>query len=349
MSPAKTYKPAEWEKIVATVTAIFIVGLISFLVIRDKPFSDPNFAVFVRILLSLACAVLGAVIPGFLHVSITGNGLLIRAGGALALFVITFFFSPSVAPLQTHNQPDPRTDLLQSRIEMLEATVKFLASKSSSPTTSPSAAKEIKEVKESLETIIKKAKQNPDSLLDAPLDIAVIVAHGPTNGGAIGTSNGKTYSEFTLNSELAPLIVQRLASKGLKSAVFFRREDRDIRSAVVAAAARTPALILELHANASNGVARGSEALIRPDDPSVASAAEAVLDSIQRTVGIPKRFVRAVTSQDRGGAALYATTGKAILLETFFIDNAADLEIALTKKEDLSTAIADAIATNFKP
>lgn len=91
-----THSVAQWEKVVAAVVAVFIVGLVSFLVIRDKPFSDPNLAVFVRILLSLSCAVLGAVIPGFLQVDIKGRGLLIRAGGALALFLVTFFFSPQI-------------------------------------------------------------------------------------------------------------------------------------------------------------------------------------------------------------------------------------------------------------
>lgn len=90
------YTPTQWEKITAVAVAFFIVGLISFLVIRDRPFSDLNFAIFVRILLSLSCAILGAVVPGFLQVDLQKKGLAIRAGGALALFVLTFFFTPSV-------------------------------------------------------------------------------------------------------------------------------------------------------------------------------------------------------------------------------------------------------------
>ncbi|WP_417914142.1 hypothetical protein [Candidatus Electronema sp. JM] len=111
MNSQLPYQPAQWEKIVATIVALFIVGLISFLVIRDKPFSDSNFPIFIRILLSLACAVLGAVIPGFLNIDLQAKGLLIRAGGALALFVITYFFTPqTISPSVEEKFPKTRQD-----------------------------------------------------------------------------------------------------------------------------------------------------------------------------------------------------------------------------------------------
>jgi hypothetical protein len=65
-------------------------------VLRNTPFADPNLVVVLRIILSFAAAALGASIPGFLHVSVSGKGIWIRAGGALALFVLTLFFSPNV-------------------------------------------------------------------------------------------------------------------------------------------------------------------------------------------------------------------------------------------------------------
>lgn len=92
------YHPEKWEKILAYSVAVFIVLLTSYVIIRDKPFENPNNALFLRILLSLAVAVIGAVIPGFLNVGFDKKGWGIRAGGALALFVITFFGSPKVLP-----------------------------------------------------------------------------------------------------------------------------------------------------------------------------------------------------------------------------------------------------------
>jgi hypothetical protein len=46
----------------------------------------------------LAVSVIGATIPGFLSVGLSTRGLFVRAGGALALFVLTYFFSPQVVP-----------------------------------------------------------------------------------------------------------------------------------------------------------------------------------------------------------------------------------------------------------
>jgi hypothetical protein len=89
------YKPKSWERILALVAAISWIGLVGFLVIRNEPL-DPNLTVFVRIILSVMAGILGAVIPGFLSIDLKGAGFAIRAGGALALFVISYFFTPTV-------------------------------------------------------------------------------------------------------------------------------------------------------------------------------------------------------------------------------------------------------------
>jgi len=90
------YRPALWEKITVVVAACLVLLLIVWLAIRNAPFKDPNLVVMLRIVLSLAIAALAAAVPGFLGVGIKANGLAIRAGGALALFVISFFFTPQV-------------------------------------------------------------------------------------------------------------------------------------------------------------------------------------------------------------------------------------------------------------
>jgi len=97
MSPSK-YKPATWERITIIVVGISLIGLIAFLVVRNEPFADPNLVVAARGLLSLAISILGATIPGFLNVGWKGMGLAVRAGGALALFVLTFMYTPKILP-----------------------------------------------------------------------------------------------------------------------------------------------------------------------------------------------------------------------------------------------------------
>ncbi len=92
------YEPREWERMVTYATGATFLAVVGFLVIRNKPFADPNLVVLVRTVLSLIIAVFGATIPGMLRVDLTAKGVLIRAGGALALFVITFMLTPAVLP-----------------------------------------------------------------------------------------------------------------------------------------------------------------------------------------------------------------------------------------------------------
>lgn len=90
------YTASKAERIVALVVAVAIVVFAMYLIARTEPFPDRDRAAAFRTLLSFAMAILGAVIPGFLHVAWSGGGFVIRAGGALALFVITYFAAPYV-------------------------------------------------------------------------------------------------------------------------------------------------------------------------------------------------------------------------------------------------------------
>lgn len=101
-----TYQPALWEKLLAYVAAFVALALVAFVVIRNEPFASPNIVVLLRTILSLSVAVLGATIPGFLNITWERGGLLIRAGGALALFLLTFLFTPHVLPMDIEERLD---------------------------------------------------------------------------------------------------------------------------------------------------------------------------------------------------------------------------------------------------
>jgi hypothetical protein len=105
------YTPSWFEKLVAYFAAATVVGGSLYLIIRNEPFADQNLVVLARTILSFSMAVLGATIPGFLKLSWKGGGLLVRAGGALALFVLTFTYTPNVLPLGKQNGEVPYTDL----------------------------------------------------------------------------------------------------------------------------------------------------------------------------------------------------------------------------------------------
>jgi hypothetical protein len=86
----------QFERIAATCAALGIIGLVAFLLIRNVPIADPRLFLALRVILSLGAAVLGATVPGFLEVGWTGGGLAVRSGGALALFVLTFLYTPDL-------------------------------------------------------------------------------------------------------------------------------------------------------------------------------------------------------------------------------------------------------------
>ncbi|WP_376960747.1 hypothetical protein ABNQ39_22570 [Azospirillum sp. A26] len=80
------------------------------LLIRNEPIADPKLFFALRVIVSVAAAVLGAAIPGFLQVRWSRGGLAVRAGGALALFVLTFVYTPD---LVTGHDAGP-TNVIQS-------------------------------------------------------------------------------------------------------------------------------------------------------------------------------------------------------------------------------------------
>lgn len=104
--PSRNERGSEYriERMAATLSALAIVGMILWLLIRNEPITDPRLFFALRVVVSVAAAVLGAAIPGFLQVRWSQGGLAVRAGGALALFVLTFVYTPD---LLTGQDPAP--------------------------------------------------------------------------------------------------------------------------------------------------------------------------------------------------------------------------------------------------
>lgn len=84
-----------WEKIAAFVFGvIFVTALLSIAIVFPEP-TPFQYQVF-RIILALACAGVAAVIPGLLDLRTDSlMGLVIRAGGALAVFVLVYLVNPA--------------------------------------------------------------------------------------------------------------------------------------------------------------------------------------------------------------------------------------------------------------
>lgn len=109
MTAAHPAHDKRWEVIAAfAFGCVFLVVIL--LIALFKPLPSPfEYTVF-RIIISLAAAGIGAILPGFLDVRFK-NWL--RAGGALALFVVVYFFSPAALPPSVNADelpPPPKTD-----------------------------------------------------------------------------------------------------------------------------------------------------------------------------------------------------------------------------------------------
>ncbi|HEV7254994.1 MAG TPA: hypothetical protein VGN97_18065 [Mesorhizobium sp.] len=86
------------ERAVALTVAVWVVVLISFLILSQRPW-DPTGVFFLKILLSFSMAVLAATSPGFVNLSFNLAGLAVRAGGAIAVFIFVFTQAPAVPAL----------------------------------------------------------------------------------------------------------------------------------------------------------------------------------------------------------------------------------------------------------
>lgn len=165
--------------------------------------------------------------------------------------------------------------------------------------------------------------------------IAVVVGHSETDPGAVN-DNGRT--EFQYNSELAPLVCEALIELGHEPLIVWR--DRSYSKMPARVNSLGIDFSIELHCNAFNGKASGSEVLHHGSSVKGARLANSVLNEIVNVLGLPDRGVKGISSKDRGGLMVAYTMKPHVIIEPFFIDNLSDLGIGETCKAELATAIA---------
>jgi hypothetical protein len=74
--------------------AVFLAALLAIGIFVREP--TPFLVTIAKIIAALAAAGVGAIIPGFLNLKLSwGTDLVVRAGGAIALFVLVYFFVPA--------------------------------------------------------------------------------------------------------------------------------------------------------------------------------------------------------------------------------------------------------------
>lgn len=97
----------QWEKIVGVIFGLaFVTALLALSVFIPDP--TPSQYVTFKTILALAAAGIGGVLAGTIHVEGTFQKLTVRAGGAIALFVLVFFFSPAPPVQQSTQKIEPK-------------------------------------------------------------------------------------------------------------------------------------------------------------------------------------------------------------------------------------------------
>ena len=129
----------QFDRIAATSAALVVVALAVFLLVRNEPIADARLFFVLRIVLSFSTSTLGATIPGLLNIRWSGRGLVLRAGGALALFVLTYVYTPDLVPEQAGSNSEV---LRQERVT--QDLVRQLIARTSAPA-APGAEKRVGE------------------------------------------------------------------------------------------------------------------------------------------------------------------------------------------------------------
>ena len=173
------------------------------------------------------------------------------------------------------------------------------------------------------------------------MNILLIAGHGAGDPGAIGTLNGKTYKEADLNREVVNTVAEKMGDYDAEVDIYdqSRNAYTDYQRGTLSGLAKFEQydFVLEVHfnaikADAGNGETKGVEIYAMPGsqiEPNICKNIEAL--------GFKNRDVKS------NGYAVISTArrkgARAALLEVCFIDDADDLKLYLSKKDQVAEAI----------
>ena len=179
--------------------------------------------------------------------------------------------------------------------------------------------------------------------------LAIVVGHTKVAPGAEGISPVSA-SEYPWNTDLANRIATYGAGKGVEVKAFFR-DVGGISAAYDAVEAWGAGAAIELHFNAADGTARGTETLYG----TACSASAGWADKAQKSMvtlygrtGSQNRGLKKCPPHPRGGASVNAMSAiPCCLIEPFFGDNSSDATLGQNKKQGLAESLVDAFKAHF--
>lgn len=112
--------------IVAFIFGVFFIVAMLVLALKFPKPTLFQYNIF-RVVFALAAAGVAAMIPGFINLEVKPSvGLLIRAGGALAVFIIVFFFNPAQLKKDDFEDSQPLEQVAAICYRIESKSIKFL-------------------------------------------------------------------------------------------------------------------------------------------------------------------------------------------------------------------------------
>lgn len=173
--------------------------------------------------------------------------------------------------------------------------------------------------------------------------LGVVVGHEKDAPGA-RMCEPYRYYEYPFNTEVAHMMAEYGESKGLDVEIFLR-DDIGISGAYRATRAAKCDVVIELHFNAADGRARGSEVLCSTEaqDKALAMLLEKAMCRVFERTGSGDRGLQ-LRDSGRGAESCTSFPGKAnALVEPAFGDNPSDAKMLVERREQYAHALVDAV------
>lgn len=177
--------------------------------------------------------------------------------------------------------------------------------------------------------------------------LVLIVGHTKKAPGATFALGG---SEYQYNSKVAELASSYAKTLGTIDVKVVFRDGIGISGAYAKAKALKPDCTIELHFNAANKTATGTETLCTPEekDRKFSEIVQKSICKVFKREGL-SRGVKVLAKGARGAGNIYSLPGFAnCLVEPFFGDAMSDAKIAKEKQADYAKCLVDASVSYFK-
>lgn len=162
--------------------------------------------------------------------------------------------------------------------------------------------------------------------------------------GAKGVAPIGTF-EYFFNSAVANLMRGYAADHGCMSTIFFR-DNLTLRETYNQVIKWKPDCVIELHFNAANGVARGTETLFGDQNALSGSLAKVIQEGmckLYRRDAKTNRGIKKLKEEDRGFTNVNLAKCPSALVEPFFGDQVDDAQLGVQYQESLASSLVESM------